>query len=207
MKKELVSIAFVAVYKQTQAMIPVFDNRFCRSLFGMPIETENGMTPDGYAIFINNKPIPLVIVNPQKIIFKAKDVDELLHYVEKVKEELASKNFVSEFSAYGINYEYQLFELGQNSDSWICEKFIKTDSLGEKEMRCNSVSLRLPVEEDESEAINLSIEPRAGMRDGVFVAINHHHQTELNELPQGNELRKMFEQSYSLMENKIINRL
>lgn len=87
-KGHLICLSFVAVLKRPLMVIPNMDGKFCRELFGMPYETFNGITPDGYVIAINNKPFPLIVISPTKIIFKAENKDVLLKYVEAVKGEL-----------------------------------------------------------------------------------------------------------------------
>ena len=77
-KGRLICLSFVGVLKQPLMVIPNMDGKFCRELFGMPYETFNGITPDGYAIALNNKPFPLVVISPTKIIIKAESKDILI---------------------------------------------------------------------------------------------------------------------------------
>lgn len=187
------SVAFVGVYNTIPQMIPGLDNKFCRHLFDNPDETVNGMSAGGYTISINNDPIPLIVINSQKIIFKSRDIDSLISYECKVKNELKRIGFNPRYSAFGINYEYEILGLDYNSDLWISNSFIKADIFGGKEKRCNVLSLRFDI--NESEIVNISFEPRQGVRNGVFVSINHHHASTLKELPDEGCLRGLYEKS------------
>lgn len=193
MRLEPISIAFVGVYNAILPMIPGLDNKFCRHLFDNPDETVNGMSAEGYTISINKKPFPLVVFNPQKIIFKSEDIDTLTSYVVKVKSEFKKKFFTPKFSAFGINYEYQFLDLDDNADVWISNRFLKSDTFGGKEKKCNVISLRFDI--DDSEIVNMSFEPRIGIRNGVFMSINHHHASILEELPEECVLKDLYEKS------------
>ena len=125
-KGRLICLSFVGVLKQPLMVIPNMDGKFCRELFGMPYETFNGITPDGYAIALNNKPFPLVVISPTKIIIKAESKDILLKYVGAVKEELFKMNIPISLSAFGINSEYQWLGLEENADTWLWNHFINT---------------------------------------------------------------------------------
>lgn len=202
MKKERISVAFVGVYNAIQSMIPGLDNKFCRHLYDNPDETINGMTPDGYAISISNKPFPIVVINPQKIIFKSGDIDTLTSYVCKVKNEFKKIGFCPKYAAFGINYEYQFLDLNDKAELWINNKFLRSDIFGGKEKKCNVLSLRFDV--NDSERINMLFEPRVGIHNGVFMSINHHHASILDDLPEEDTLKYLFEQSKSKIEKDFL---
>lgn len=198
MNLEPISVAYVAVYNAIQPMIPGLDNKFCRYLFDNPDDTINGMSPEGYTISINHKPFPLVVINPGKIIFKSGDIDTLSSYIHKVKKEFKKIGFTTNYSAFGINYEYQLLNLDCNADLWLGKKFLDAKAFNGKEKRCNVISLRFDV--NDSELVNISLEPRAGIRNGVFVSINHHHASFFNELHEEENLKALYDKSNSLIE-------
>ena len=84
-KGQLICLSFVGVLKQPLPIIPNMESRFCRDLFGMPYDTFNGITPEGYVIAINGKPFPMVVVSPTKIIIKAESKDSLIKYTGAIK--------------------------------------------------------------------------------------------------------------------------
>lgn len=203
MKLEQISVAFVGVYNAIQPMIPGLDNKFCRHLFDNPDETVNGISAGGYTISINSKPIPLIVFNSQKIIFKSRDIESLTSYVLKVKNEFKKIGFNPQYSAFGINYEYQFLDLDNNADLWISNEFIKSDIFNGREKRCNAVSLRFDI--NESEIVNMSFEPRSGIRNGVFMSINHHHSSILQELPEKEYLKGLYEKSQYMINKDFLS--
>ena len=84
MNKKCISISFVGVLSQP-INLPMLSNDFCQGLFGNPSETFNGLTPEGYVIALNNKPMPMIVFNPQKFIFKASSLEELAKYIAVIK--------------------------------------------------------------------------------------------------------------------------
>lgn len=202
MKIERISVAFVGVYNAIQPMIPGLDNKFCRHLYNNPDDTINGMSPDGYTISINNRPLPMVVINSQKIIFKSENIDTLTSYVCKVKQEFGKIGFGPQYAAFGINYEYQFLDLNDKAESWINNKFLRPDIFGGKEKKCNVLSLRFDI--DDSERVNMLFEPRVGIHNGVFMSINHHHASFLDELPKEDTLRDLFKQSESKIKNDFL---
>ena len=203
MKLNIISISFVGVYSKPQTRIPTLENKFCKDLFNQPYETFNGLSPDGFTVVINGKPFPLLVINPQKIIFKAKDKDNLSKYINAVKAELAKINFSTDYSAFGINWEIQWIDLPSSADMWLWNRFvgdnIKTDS---RFQSCNAISMRYGV--NDSEEFNISFEPRAGIRNGIFCSVNHHHVYSLENLPNDDELGEMIKNSEDLLFNKYI---
>lgn len=198
MKLMPISVAFVGVYDSVIPMIPGLDNKFCRHLYDNPDETINGMSPEGYTISINKKPFPLVIFNPQKIIFKSGNIDTLTSYIRKVKDEFKKFGFNPKYSAFGINYEYEFLDLDDTADSWISKIFLKPDIFDGMEKKCNVLSLRFDI--NDSEIVNMSFEPRAGKRNGVFMSINHHHASILEELPEEGVLKSLYGSSQKRIE-------
>lgn len=201
--KDIISVSFVGVFKQSQTMMPVLDNRFCKDLFHQPYETFNGVSPEGFTVALNGKAFPLLVINPQKVIFKAKTKEDLLEYVHAVKEEFARINFSSEYVAYGINWEIQWLDLPNPADIWLWNRFIddkiKTNSVFQT---CGNISMRFGV--NDTEVLNLTLEPRKGRHNGVFGSVNHHHSVSFESLPEGDELTKMIKDSYELLFDKYL---
>jgi len=187
------------------------DGKFCRELFGMPYETFNGITPEGYTITINNKPFPLIVISPTKIIFKAENKESLLKYVEAIKSELQriSKedfNIPVSLAAFGINSEYQWLGLDENADTWIWNHFIdKKIRTGNEYHVCNKINLRIGI--NDNQFANIELAPRIGIRNGLFANINHHHNIALDELPNADILDKYIEDSDIVINSNVISKI
>ena len=205
-KGRLICLSFVGVLKQPLMVIPNMDGKFCRELFGMPYETFNGITPDGYAIALNNKPFPLVVISPTKIIIKAESKDILIKYVEAVKEELFKMNIPISLSAFGINSEYQWLGLEENADTWLWNHFINSKiNTGSEYHVCNKINLRIGI--NDTQYANLELAPRIGIRNGLFANINHHHNIVLDEIPNSDILNKYIEESDSAIYSNLITKI
>lgn len=206
MEKNLISLSFVGVLKQPLTVIPNLEGRFCRELFGMPYETFNGITPEGFTIAINNKPFPIVIISPTKIIVKANKKELLIKYVEAIKGELIKLKVPVSFTAFGINSEYQWLELDDNADSWLWNHFINKEiKTGYEYHVCNKINLRIGI--NDLQLVNLELEPRMGIRNGLFANINHHHNIVLEEMPTSELLNKFIEESGATINSDIITKL
>lgn len=202
-KGRLICLSFVGVLKQPLSVIPNMDSKFCRDLFDTPYETFNGLTPEGYAIAINNKPFPMVVISPTKIIVKADNRDSLIKYVEAVKLELKKMNVPVSLIAFGINREYQWLGLDVNADTWLWNHFINNDiNIGTEYHVCNKINLRFGI--NDRQFVNIELEPRMGNRNGLFANINHHHSIVLDEIPNGEVLDKYIEESDATVKSNII---
>lgn len=205
-KGKQVCISFVGVFKQPLMVIPDMDGKFCRELFEMPYETFNGNTPEGYVIAINNKPFPMVIISPTKIIIKAENRDSLIKYVVAIKSELKRMNVPISLVAFGINSEYQWLGLDANADTWMWNHFINKDIITGKEYNvCNKVNLRIGI--NDNQFANIEIMPRVGIRNGLFANINHHHNIVLDELPNAESLKIIIDESNSTITTNVIDKI
>lgn len=205
-KGHLICMSFVGVLKQPLSVIPNLDSKFSRDLFGIPYETFNGLTPEGYTIALNNKPFPMVVINPTKIIVKADNKESLIKYVEAIKGELAKINVPISLSAFGINSEYQWLGLDENADTWLWNHFINPEiNTGNEYHVCNKLNLRIGI--NDHQLVNIELEPRMGNRNGLFANINHHHNVVLDELPNSESLNKFIEESNSTINSDIIAKI
>lgn len=203
------SLSYVAVWSQPMTMMPQMDAKFCRELFAMPYETVNGLMPDGYTIAVNNKPYPLVVINPTKLIVKAQNIDSLVKYVEAVKEEIEKANipnFNMSLSAYGINFEKEILGLDENAEVWMWNHFVKGNVQTESDFHlCGKLTLRIGLKENQ--VANIDVEPRMGVDNGIFLNINHHHNQNLDAIPNAAQLRSMIQSSISIVDAQVINKL
>ena len=202
-KGHLICQSFVAVLQQPLMVIPNMDVGFCNRLFGKPYDTFNGITPEGYVIAINNKPFPMIVISPTKIIFKAENKESLLKYVKEVKGEFKKMNIPISLAAFGINSEYQWLGLEENADTWMWSHFIdKNINTGNEYHVCNNVNLRIGL--NENQYVNVEIAPRMGIRNGLFANINHHHTVVLDALPDTEVLIKYIEESDIAISSNVI---
>lgn len=206
MKREFFSISFVGVMKNPFRQLPNFNNEFARNLFGKPYDTFNGFTPDGYVIAIENKPFPMVVFNPAKLIIKAKTKEELVKYLETISPELAKYGINTEFMSFGINSEYQWTEITENAEKWMWDHFMNANLAKSSQFQmCNNLKLRFGL--NETQYANIDIEPRKGIRDGIFASINHHHNQMLSGIPTGKAAMDLITNSIETIENIVLKDL
>ena len=198
-------MSFVAVFAQAMPGVPALENKFCRELFGMPYDTFNGVTPEGYVIAVENKPMPSITITPQKIVFKAQKPEELATYVDALAKEFKSKGIPMDSSAFGINSEYQWIEMGSPSSEWMWNRFINSSMSIASMNQCNRVSFRFVM--NECEVVNLEFMPRVGRNDGVFASVNHHHASEMKEFPSQEVLIQLFDSSEKILDEKFFSTL
>lgn len=209
MNKKDINLSYVAVWNQPMTMIPQLDGKFCRELFGMPYDTVNGLTPDGYTIAVNGKPYPMVIVSPAKLVVKAQNIEKLIDYVESVKCELENiniPNFTLSQVAFGINQECEVISLGEPAANWMWSHFISNEIQTDSDFHiCGRLTLRIGI--SDNEVANVDIEPRIGNDNAIFVNINHHHNLYMESIPDADSLRAMINKSLSTIETKVFNKL
>lgn len=203
MNRECISVSFVAVFSQALPGVPALENKFCRELFGMPYDTFNGLTNEGYVIALENKPMPSIIITPQKIVFKAQNVAELAKYVDALAKEFKSKDIPMASSAFGVNSEYQWIGMTTPPSEWIWKRFINPSMAIGQMNQCNRLSFRFVM--NEFEELNLELMPRVGRNDGIFASVNHHHASEINEFPTEKMLSKLFEDSGDFLDDKLFS--
>ena len=199
MKKDRISVAFVGLYEQQLPLIPQLDTDFCKQLFGQPDVTTVGIIQEGLIISTNNKPFPLVIIGLQKVAIKVANEKMLTQCIKSLQAELESKGIKCKFSAFGINYEYQYIDIKQPAAEWMWNRFLQKSIHTEAKFQsCPRLSLKFDV--NDVETINLTLEPRVGVRDGIFVDVNHHHGIVLAEM-NDQLIRQYYAESHKLVEN------
>lgn len=199
MKSNLLSIGFVGVFQSPVQVIPTLSAEFCKNLFDAPDDTFHGIGTDGFVIAQNNNHIPMVIVNTSRIMIKAPGETELSKYLEKLKKAFEDLKFSHDFLSFGINYEYQCLNLDSNSESWLWHHFIKSEKNG----ACNSLSFRFNL--NDNELLNIKLDPRAGVRNGIFISVNHHHNMLLKGLPVTTQLQQLVKPSKMEVKNVLKN--
>lgn len=205
MDRTLYSISFVGVLAKPLQMLSNIDNQFAKDLFDMP-DVLNGITPEGYVIAVSNKPFPMVMLNPAKLMIKAQDSQSLVKYMGALKEELSKMGLDISFTSFGVNSEYQWIEIDKSPESWLWEHFIKKTFHSENTFRaCNKLNLRIGINEEE--VANVEIEPRRGVRDGIFANVNHHHNRALDTIPTSEEAMALIQKSIDTIESEVLQKI
>lgn len=187
----LLTISFVGVFKTPQAMIQQLDPEFCRNIFHSPENTISGFTPAGFVIKINTAPAPTINIASDKFIIVARSITELFEYIEAIRPIVPKY----EYQAYGLNRDIECLNVPTHNISiWMHEHFIQNRfKIGSRFNACNKFNLQFDVEEHE--ILNLDFEPRVGVTNGLFVAVNHHNVYPINGFPPLEELRKLYDSS------------
>jgi len=197
MIKNDISFSFVGVLSTPIERIPNFDNSFCQNLFGIPAETQGFFTQEGFVIAVNNKPIPVVVVNANKIVIRATK-ETLAEITEKIKQELEKYKISMALYAFGMNCEIEYIDLEDDSRSWLWNRFIKDDiNPNSKFKLCDSLKFNLT--QDDDSILNVVIEPRVGKRNGIFIGINHHHNITLSSIPEKDDIERFIEDTSSVV--------
>ena len=148
----------------------------------------------------------MITLGPTRLVVKAKDKESLLNYIEAIKPEIDSRVSGFRFSSFGINSEYQWTDIGESPEVWLWNHFINPSlSCSSQVQMCSKLNLRLGI--NETQVANVEIEPRRGIRNGIFANINHHHNQFLSGMPIGEEAKSLIESSIETIEERIIKRL
>ena len=179
MEKCIISASFVGVFERPIVKIPNFDTNFCKNLFDTPSETISFYGPDGFVVSVKDKIQPIFNVNPLKIVIKVSNKEQLMKIIRLCNNEFEKHDINSNFCAFGINWEYQYFELGQDCNKWLWDHFIKSNI----DIKCNykfCSKLNFSFVVSEEQTLNISLEPRIGVRDGLFASTNNHYNKQLD---------------------------
>lgn len=148
----------------------------------------------------------MIALGLTRLVVKAKDKESLLNYIEAIKPEIDSRVSGIRFSSFGINSEYQWTDIGESPEGWLWNHFINPSLSGVSQVQmCSKLNLRIGI--NETQVANVEIEPRRGIRNGIFANINHHHTEMLNGLPTREEAEILIENSIEAIENKIVLKL
>lgn len=203
MDKKNYCISFVGIWEKPLSVLPNFDNIFAKNLFGQPYDTFCGFTPEGFVIAIENKPFPMIVLGPTRLVVKAKDKESLLKYINDIKPKIDAHVLGLRFSSFGINCEYKWTDIGESPEVWMWNHFINPSLPCSSLIRmCNKLNLRIGI--NESQVANIEIEPRRGIRNGIYANINHHHNQFLDGMPDRKEAAELIDNSIKTIEKKIL---
>lgn len=206
MEKNRISVAFVAVFAQPLSTIPVPSSDSCKELFGKNVELYQAMTPSGYLIASKSQPSSAIVINLTRIMFRAEKAEDLANYVEKFFKLPDISCSTVQYSAYGVNSEYEFLDLGMGAAEWMWKIFINSSiDINPTGNLCTKLSFKFVESADES--MNFEIEPRNGVSDGLYVSVNHHHERAGMALPSKEELIQLFSHSEDLIDNKYFKKI
>lgn len=212
MKHSVISYSLVGVWSKPVQKIPLLEKEFCMKLFESPYQTEHGLSDDGFVIVLsdNKKPVPLVKINPLKIQFVHRSIDELITTTEKLVEELqriTSSNFDFSLKAIGINTEHEWSGLDFDADDYLSQQYLesKIDSKSGYNVKAKSLNFQLISEDDG--LYGIKIEPRANNKKAIFCNINDHRDVNMDEFPKREMITKLFDESLENLENKIFDQI
>ena len=175
-------------------MIPQLSSDLCQNIFGDSVNTISGYTPDGFIIKHKLLPAPAIFITPLKIVVIAINKAELFKYIATIKQVLPKY----EFSAYGLNADFEWLNLGCFADNWMCEKFLKEDFNSHK---CNKLGLVHTI--NTNEYLNINFEQRNGIKDGLFASLNHHYGYNRVGFPDEKELIDLFLYSEKIQQHEL----
>lgn len=203
MKNNLLTISFVGVFRTRQTMIQPLNAEFCRSVFHNPGSTVSGFSPEGFVVKHRILPAPSISITPEKLIVMATSQNDLFEYINALRPQIPEYDFV----AYGLNRDIESLDICQNEDigDWICKHFVKPQYYLGKIIN-RTTKLNLLVDINDNELINVDMEPRAGIKNGLFLSINHHNNYQIKGLPKQDELSDWYSDSNEKV-NKVINSL
>lgn len=192
------TISFVGVFRTPQTMIPQLSSEFCRNIFHNPELTMSGITPVGFVVKHKLQPVPMISISTDKFVIMAKTKDELFPYIESIKTQVP----VYEFGSYGLNRDFEYLGIGQSAVDWISSRFIKERfRIGSSVNCCNRLNLMFDT--GENEFLNIDIEPRVGIQDGLFLSVNHHNNCPLRGFPDRDRLQTLYDRSKQLILHKL----
>ena len=203
MNNNLLTISFVGVFKTPQTMIQPLNAKFCREVFHNPGNTVSGFSPNGFVVKHRTLPAPSISITPEKLIVMATSLNDLFEYINSLRAQIPEY----EFAAYGLNRDIESLGICQNEDigDWMCRHFIKQQYYyGNRVNRTSKLNFLFDI--NDNELVNIDMEPRVGIRNGLFMSINHHNNYQMKGLPTQNKLNNLYYDSNEKV-NRVINEL
>lgn len=214
MEHSVLSYSLVCLWAKPVQKIPILDKKFCLDLFDDPYNTEHGLSDDGFVVVLNEgkNPTPLFKINPLRIQFLHRSLDELINTTGKVVSqliELTSSEFQFNIRALGINTEHEWTGLDKNAEDYLAEEYLnaKINKQDSDNLFIKTKTLDFQIISNDNGRFGVKLEPRANNKKSIFCKINDHRVTDLNEFPNENEIRSLFDDSLDKLEKHIFNRI
>lgn len=205
----ILSFSYVAVWKTLQQTLPGIDNKFAKDLFGNPYNTNTGVGPEGFFITLQGtNPQPSVLLGPQRFAITHVNIDDILKVYEDFLKELKRISpalSVTPISAYGINFEIEISNLGRpTSQLWLGDRFVR-NGLNNVETPVICHDIRFQVFNGDKENTLIHLQPRYNNPSNLFIIFNQHFDlTQDTHLHNPHDLRLVFSEAVQKTENQII---
>lgn len=212
MKHSVISYSIVGVWTKPVSEIPPLDRKFCLKLFDDPYQTEHGLTDEGFVIALNDNklPIPVVKINPIRIQFIHRTIDELVVIIEKVVQEvknLTSSSFDFSLKAVGVNTEHEWAGLKTDADDYLYQQYLLSKIKPNTGYSAKVKSLNFQLVSEKSGLYGITIEPRANNKKALFCNINDHLDLRQKEFPDENQIRELFNNSLQNLNANIFDKI
>lgn len=192
---------FVGVWREVLRELPVLGRPFCLELFGEPYFTDCGLTPEGFQVFLPGRtPSPVFLVSPVRMQVYSPDMAQVGQVFDSVAAELGrlSDGRVGlEFSAIGLNSEYEWLDLPKPAHEWIGNLALN-ERLREVDRRgfVTASDIRIAMAPYGKDTLyNLTIQPRAGKENAAYISVNDHREWGEGEKLTGDRIVTLLVQS------------
>ncbi|MDX1960724.1 MAG: hypothetical protein SFU98_19285 [Leptospiraceae bacterium] len=209
MKHGLIGCSFVGVWEKPLQAIPEFDRRFSLNLFGDPYSTTCGFTPEGYVIAkqFAPSPQPSVIISPARIQVSELTITRVTEVYSQVFQELKQQfphDMMFPFSSIGINSEHEWLELESTSETILNKRFFANLLYSQSDTeRILPFDVRFEWRFKDQTKLNVLLQPRAGIPNGVFAGINDDRFWSEKPLPNSELILDLFTESVANVKTKV----
>ncbi|MCC5906196.1 MAG: hypothetical protein JJU13_08325 [Balneolaceae bacterium] len=212
MTHSTISYSIVGVWSKPIQKIPLLEKKFCLELFDDPYQTEHGLADDGFVIALNDnkKPMPLVKINPLRIQFVHRTIEELIAIIEKVVEELkrlTSSKFDFNLKAIGVNTEHEWTGLEINAEDYLSQQYLQSKISTNSDYLVKAKSLSFQIFSEDNGLYGIKLEPRANNKKGLFCSINDHRDVNITDFPDKKMITSLFDDSLKKLESNVFENI
>lgn len=212
MTHSIISYSIVGVWSKPIQKIPLLEKKFCLELFDDPYQTEHGLSDEGFIIALNDnkKPMPIVKINPLRIQFVHRTVEELVVTTEKVIKELknlTSSKFDFNLKAIGINTEHEWTGLEIDADDYLSQQYLQSKISTNSGYSVKAKSLNFQILSEDDGLYSIKLEPRANNKKGLFCGVNDHRDFSVEEFPDKEMITSFFNDSLQKLESKVFKKI
>lgn len=212
MTHSIISYSIVGVWSKPIQKIPLLEKKFCLELFADPYQTEHGLSDEGFIIALNDnkKPMPFVKINPLRIQFVHRTVEELIVTTEKVIQELknlTSSKFDFNLKAVGVNTEHEWTGLEIDADEYLSQQYLQSKISANNDYLIKAKSLNFKLLSEDDGFYDIKLEPRANNKKGLFCSINDHRDLNVEEFPDKGMITSFFDDSLQKLESNIFKKI
>ncbi|EOQ94823.1 hypothetical protein LEP1GSC195_0932 [Leptospira wolbachii serovar Codice str. CDC] len=193
------------------SQIPILDRRFCLDLFGDPYNTSAGTSEQGFIITKHSGrlPYPSVIINPQRIQIIGHESFEVADLYEKVTNEIVrvtNGSLPLFYSNIGLNTEHEWNDIGENGETWLTDRFIQNGLRQiDRPYITKTLDLRFEVIIGDDQRFNIQLQPRKGVSNSLYAAINDHRIWTSITTPDKKVVEDLLDDSVRELKQKVFN--